>query len=198
VALTLVTDPVGSLLAGLPAWYQVPALITLVLPLLGFAALLVFSAGRASEALVGGGHRRLGTVVTGVLAAVAAAAAILFEVNLVVYFPDVLITVGVVVAAWAGAFTVDAIVLKRSDAVPVRFAVLVGMGAAIGLGFGLVSSSVSWLSWQGYLVPVLDQLRLIDLSQAAAGVFVSFVLSALVALIAGLGLRSKEASESHD
>jgi hypothetical protein len=70
------------------------------------------------------------------------------------------------------------------------------MGAAIGLGFGLVSSSVSWLSWQGYLVPVLDQLRLIDLSEAAAGVFVSFVFSALVALIAGLGLRSKEAPKA--
>jgi hypothetical protein len=136
--------------------------------------------------------------VTGALAVVAAAAAILFEVNLVAYFPDVLITVGVVVAAWAGAFTVDAIVLKRTEAVPVRFAVLVGMAAAIGLGFGLVSSSVSWLSWQGYLVPVLDQLRLIDLSDAAAGVFVSFVFSALVALIAGLGLRSKAAPKADD
>jgi len=213
LALTLVTDPVGSLVVGLPSWYPAPALLVLVLPLIGFAAFLLFTAGRAAEVFVGAGRTRVGVAITGALAVIAAAAVVVFEVNVLAFFPDVLIAGGVVVAGWAGAFAAGAALATGRPAVSeqpssvqpasvqpasVQFAPLVGMFVAIALGFGLISSGVSWLSWQGYLLPVLSQWGLIDLSPGAPGVFVALGVSALVALIAGLIARRKESVSSDD
>ena len=67
-----------------------------------------------------------------------------------------------------------------------------------------MSSSVPWLSWQGYLFPLGEQAGLMDLSPAQPGVLVAFVLASVVSLIGGLMTRagassSKDSmSHSHD
>jgi len=198
LALTLVTDPVGSLVAGLPSWYPAPAIVVFALPLAGFAALLLFGAGKATDALVSEGSRRVGTAITGVFAVIAATLVLVFEVNLVAYFPDVLLTLGVVFAAWSGVFAVDSLIARNPSEKAFRGGPFVGMLVAIGLGFGLVPSSVSWLAWQGYLFPVLSQMGLIDLSPATPGVLIAGVFAAIVGLITGLASRKKETVHNHD
>jgi nucleobase:cation symporter-1, NCS1 family len=197
-ALTLVTDPVGSLVTGLPAWYPAPMILLWVLPLVGLSAKLMFFGGSGLQALGIAGHR-VATVVAAVLGIAAGAAAIVFGVNLISYFPDVLISVGVVVAAWAGGFALWSVLPQSTTSPePLRFGMLASWLVSSGLGFGLISSSVGWLQWQGYLFPVLSNLGLIDLAPAHPGVLVALVVSALVALIAGLGASRRSTVVADD
>ena len=73
---------------------------------------------------------------------------------------------------------------KPHQAPTVRVLPLVAVVASVVVGLGLLDSSVSWLAWQGYLFPLLDTAGLIDLSPAAPGVLVSFVMAGI---ISGLG-----------
>ena len=79
----------------------------------------------------------------------------------------------------------------------VRLAPLLAALLGLGAGLGLVSSSVPWLSWQGYLFPLGEQAGLMDLSPAQPGVLVAFVLAALVSLVGELVTRAT-ASSSKD
>jgi hypothetical protein len=54
----------------------------------------------------------------------------------------------------------------------------------VAVGLGLIDSSVSWLAWQGYLFPLLELAGLVDLSPAAPGILVAFVLAGI---ISGIG-----------
>ena len=192
LALTLVTDPAGSIVSGLPSWYPIPMVMVLGLPLVGFVAFLVHSAGSGLGSLGLPLGVRGNIAVMGVLAVGGAAAVLVFGLALSRFFPDVLVSAGVVLAAWAGAFAIEGLFRTHDMKMPpVRFAPFLGWAVSLGLGFGLISSSVSWLSWQGYLLPVLGQLGLMDLAPAAPGVFVALFVSALVSLIAGLGFRAK-------
>jgi len=64
----------------------------------------------------------------------------------------------------------------------------VALVVAVSVGLGLVVSSVSWLAWQGYLFPLLDMAGLIDLSPAAPGVLVAFVVAGI---ISGIGAMAE-------
>jgi purine-cytosine permease-like protein len=199
-SVSLVADPVGVLVQGLPSWYPGPVLALLVIPLVGVASLILFSMGKSVEALGVPSSRVLHTSVVGAVSTVAAAAVIVLGLNVANDVPGVLVGFGLIFAAWAGAFAIDSLMSRGADvhAVPGwRIAPLAGMVVAIGVGFGLVSSSVSWLSWQGYLLPLLHNAGLIDLSPAAPGVLVALILSALVTLIASLGARVKASAQSH-
>jgi len=198
LALTLVTDPAGSIVSGLPSWYPLPMVMVAGLPLVGFAALLVHSAGSGVGSIGLPLGTRGNTAVMGALGVFGAAAVLVSGLAVFRFFPDVLVSAGVVLAAWAGALAIEGL-LRTSDKEipPVRFAPLLGWIVALGLGFGLISSSVSWLSWQGYLFPVLIQLGLVDLAPAAPGVFVALFVSALVSLVAGLGFRAKGKALDH-
>jgi hypothetical protein len=199
LGLTLVTDPAGSLVVGLPTWYPIPMVMVFGLPLVGFAALLVHSAGSGLGSLgLPLGHRG-NTAVMGVLGVAGATVVVVTGLDVFEFFPDVVLSAGVILAAWAGAFAVEAVLrISGTETPPVRFAPLLGWLVSLGLGFGLVSSTVSWLSWQGYLFPVLADLGLIDFSEAHSGVFVALFVSALVSFIAGLGSRAKGKDLDHD
>lgn len=199
VAVALVTDPIGALVTNAPVWYPAPALIVGVLPLVVLGAWILFSTGRGVEAIGVPLGRVPRTVIVSVVALGAVAAALTLGIDVARYVPDALITVGVVWAAWAGAFALDAVLTKSADApVPAwRIAPLAGMVVAIALGLGLVSSSVSLLSWQGYFLPLLESAGLIDLAPAAPGVWVALLVSAVVTALASLGARAR-ASTSDD
>ena len=198
--LSLVADPVGAVVSDLPSWFPLPALAFLALPLLGLAALALHSAG-AGVSLVGiPGQARhhslaLGVVIAGVLAALIAT-----DFSVISVLPDFVYTLGVVVAAWAGTMVFTSLFsASRTDhhTPAVRLAPLLAALLGLGAGLGLVSSSVPWLSWQGYLFPLGEQAGLMDLSPAQPGVLVAFVLAALVSLVGELVTRAT-ASSSKD
>ena len=200
MGLSLVADPVGAVVSDLPSWFPLPALAFLALPLLGLAALALHSAG-AGVSLVGiPGQARhhslaLGVVIAGVLAALIAA-----DFSVISVLPDFVYTLGVVVAAWAGTMVFTSLFsASRTDhhTPAVRLAPLLAALLGLGAGLGLVSSSVPWLSWQGYLFPLGEQAGLMDLSPAQPGVLVAFVLAALVSLVGELVTRAT-ASSSKD
>jgi hypothetical protein len=58
-----------------------------------------------------------------------------------------------------------------------------GLGVAVALGFGVTSSSVSWLSWQGYLVDFVTVEGLGVLAEGSMGVLLALAMGALFALI---------------
>ena len=205
--LSLLADPVGAVVSDLPSWFPLPALAFLALPLLGLAALALHSAGAGVSPVGIPGQARhhslaLGVVIAGVLAALIAT-----DFSVISVLPDLVYTLGVVVAAWAGTMVFTSLFsASRTDhhTPAVRLAPLLAALLGLGAGLGLVSSSVPWLSWQGYLFPLGEQAGLMDLSPAQPGVLVAFVLAALVSLVGELVTRatassSKDSiSKSHD
>ena len=205
--LSLLADPVGAVVSDLPSWFPLPALAFLALPLLGLAALALHSAGAGVSPVGIPGQARhhslaLGVVIAGVLAALIAT-----DFSVISVLPDFVYTLGVVVAAWAGTMVFTSLFsASRTDhhTPAVRLAPLLAALLGLGAGLGLVSSSVPWLSWQGYLFPLGEQAGLMDLSPAQPGVLVAFVLAALVSLVGELVTRatassSKDSiSQSHD
>lgn len=193
----LVDDPVGALAGELPAWFPAPVLLGLVLPLIVLSALALFSGGLAVLSAGVPASRQGGTLVVGALALGSAGAALVLDLQVSQYFPDVVFLVGVVVVAWGGAYATD-IALGRqrlgqlsSGEVPlIRVAPLAGFALAVGLGWGLISSGVGWLSWLGYVFPLLSMAGLGDVSGAQPGVLVALVVASLVSAIAALSSRS--------
>jgi len=204
LAITLVTDPVGTLAAQLPAWYPAPLLLGLALPLIGLASLALFSGGLAT---LSAGVRVSRPVATSVFAAIsvaAVAAAIAFEQPVASYVPSLLYVAGVVLAAWGASFALDvALGAQRLDSVATgaipawRVAPLAGMVVGIAAGLGMITSSVAWLGWLGYLLPLLEMVGLIDLSAGQLGVLVALVVSGAVSAITALAIRSKAAQVAH-
>ncbi len=204
LAITLVTDPVGSLAADLPAWYPAPLLLTLVLPLIGLASLALFSGGLAALSTGVRVSRVAATSVFAVISLAAVAAAIAFEQPVASFVPSLLYVAGVVLAAWGASFALDvALGANRLDTIAAgtipawRVAPLAGMVVGIAAGLGMISSSVSWLGWLGYLLPLLQMAGLIDVSAGQLGVLVALVVSGVVSAIAALAIRSKASQVAH-
>jgi purine-cytosine permease-like protein len=200
LALTLVTDPVGTLTAELPAWSPAPLLLGLVLPLIGLASLALFSGGLATLAAGVRASRPVATSVFAVISVAAVAAAIVFEQPVAVYVPSLLYVAGVVLAAWGASFALDvALGADRLDSVASgtmpawRVAPLAGMVVGIAAGLGMITSSVAWLGWLGYLLPLLEMAGLVDLSSGQLGVLVALVVSGVVTAITALAIRPKAA-----
>jgi purine-cytosine permease-like protein len=204
LAITLVTDPVGTLAAELPAWSPAPLLVGLVLPLIGLASLALFSGGLASLSAGVRVSRPVATSVFAVVSAGAVAAAIVFEQPVAIYVPSLLYVSGVVLAAWGASFAMDVVLgAKRLDALATgtlpawRVAPLLGMIVGIAAGLGMITSSFSWLGWLGYLLPLLEMAGLSDLSTGQLGVLVALGFSGFVSAVTALVLRSKAAQVAH-
>jgi purine-cytosine permease-like protein len=200
LAITLVTDPVGTLAAQLPAWFPAPLLLGLVLPLIGLASLALFSGGLATLSAGVRVSRPVATTVFAVISLAAVAAAIVFEQPVAVYVPSLLYVAGVVLAAWGASFALDvALGADRLDSVATgnvpawRVAPLAGMVVGIAAGLGMITSSFWWLEWLGYLLPLLEMAGLIDFSAGQLGVLVALVVSGVVSAITALAIRPKAA-----
>lgn len=194
----LASDPILIVANNAPLWYPIPAALVMAVPVLVLAAGALRSAGVNSVALGIQITPRIATVLSAVVVVLALAAQVVFAHSIVRYLPDALYTLGVVVVAWAVIFAVDAVGTTASDNqadVPAwRFGPLLGWAVSVVLGWGLLSSNVSWLAWQGYLLPVLETLGLMDLSAAQPGVLVAGIVGAVVAGVARL-IRARKTTE---
>jgi len=195
-SLGLLANPVGTLTEGAPAFYPALAIIAVVVPLVSVAALLTFSASQAASTLRIPGPSRAHSAVVIAIVTVLASLALVFALDLSDFVGDLGLTLGVVAVTAAAILAKEWAVLgpkKPVEAPPVRAVSLVAFVLPIAVGFGLIESSVSWLSWQGYLFPLLDMAGLIDLSPAAPGVLVAFVLAGIISGIGAIvsWLRSR-------
>lgn len=156
-------DPIGALATELPTWFLVPFVVVAVLGLIGGAVLDIYSSGLALLAVGLKTPRYVAAFIDGVIMIAGAIYVVFFADNFVGQFEGFLITLGVPVAAWCGVMLADVARRRRDydDAdlfraagrygdirlVPIALVVV-----STFLGWGLVTSSVSWLQWQGYLL----------------------------------------------
>ena len=187
VALGLLANPVGTFTEDAPAFYPAIAIIAGVVPLVSGAALLARSAGQVARTLRVPGPSRAHTAVVIAVVAVAGTLTLVFALDLTDFVVDLGLTLGVVGVTAAAILAKEWAVLgpqKPAEAPSVRAATLVAFVLPVAVGLGLIDSSVSWLAWQGYLFPLLELAGLVDLSPAAPGILVAFVLAGI---ISGIG-----------
>jgi hypothetical protein len=184
-------NPLGVFTDGAPAFYPSLAIVAVVVPLVGLASLLTRSASLVAPTLPLPGPARVhGAVVLGFVLALGSLS-LVFALDLLDVAADLVLTIGVIVAALGAILAKEWAVMgpkKPHQAPTVRVVPLVAFVVAVAVGLGLVDSGVSWLAWQGYLFPLLDMAGLIDLSPAAPGVLVSFVVAGI---ISGIGAMAE-------
>lgn len=195
---SLASDPIAVIGTLAPGWFPVPALLVLVFPLLTLTAWSLHSFGHNASVAGLGSSRLVGSTWGLFVVSGGVATLLVFDHGVAGYFPSLIFTLGVVVVAWSATFVVDQVgrtrVLEAGGDRPThawRPSLLVGMFVAIGLGLGLLSSTVSWLSWQGYLFPVLELVGVMDLGEAQPGVLVAAVAASLFALITRLSVDAR-------
>lgn len=161
------TDPIGALAAGLPVWFLVPFALVAVLSLVGGAVLDIYSSGLALLSLGLPAPRWVAALVDGALMVAGAVYVVFVSTDFLTPFQGFLITLGVPIAAWAGAAIAD--LVRRSGAYDdaalfdpagpygsVRWGPVALLLGATAVGWGLVvNSSATWLTWQGYLLEPL-------------------------------------------
>ena len=186
------TDPIGALAAGLPVWFLVPFALVAVLSLVGGAVLDIYSSGLALLSLGLPAPRWAAALVDGALMVAGAVYVVFASEDFLTPFQGFLITLGVPIAAWAGAAIAD--LVRRSGAYDdaalfdpagpygsVRWGPVALLLAATAVGWGLVvNSSATWLTWQGYL---LEPLGL----GGRDGAWAYANLGVLAALVIGFG-----------
>ena len=186
------TDPIGALAAGLPVWFLVPFALVAVLSLVGGAVLDIYSSGLALLSLGLPAPRWVAALVDGALMVAGAVYVVFVSEDFLTPFQGFLITLGVPIAAWAGAAIAD--LVRRSGAYDdaalfdpagpygsVRWGPVALLLAATAVGWGLVvNSSATWLTWQGYL---LEPLGL----GGRDGAWAYANLGVLAALVIGFG-----------
>ncbi len=204
VSLGLLANPVGVFTDGAPAFYPSLAIVAVVVPLVGLASLLTRSASLVAPTLPLPGPTRVhAAVVLGFVLALGSLA-LVFALDLLDVAADLVLTIGVIVAALGAILAKEWAVMgpkKPHQAPTVRVVPLVAFVVAVAVGLGLVDSGVSWLAWQGYLFPLLDMAGLIDLSPAAPGVLVSFVVAGIISGIGAMaewfGARKRADVDAH-
>ena len=193
----VLADPFNALLSLAPAWYPIPALVLLAVPLLGLAALALHSSSYALMSLGFAINRYVAAAVVTVVAAGAVFAVLMVLGNPTPYLVDAIRVAGVVVAAWTGVFIADAVTRRRpltagvllgtSGSYPaVRIAPLAGFVVAIGLGWGFTVSAQPVFAWLGYLVGPLGDLGLVNLAPYQLGVAAALVTAFAVTALAGI------------
>lgn len=204
-------DPIGALTSVLPHWFLVPFIVLTVLGLVGATVLDVYSSGLNLQTAGLRLPRYQAALIDGTLMTLGAIYVVFFAHNFLVQFEGFLITLGVPVGAWLGAFLAD-LMLRRTDYAEwdlhdrhgrygdVRAFPLVLIAIASVIGFGLVTNtSAHWLTWQGYL---LGPLGLGGKTGAWAGADLGVVVAILIGFVGTLftrnQIRAQEATGAED
>jgi purine-cytosine permease-like protein len=202
----LTTNPLAAIATLLPAWYPAPLLAAAAIGLLSGAVLTMYSGGFALQALGVRARRSFATFVSAILVLATGAALIFVVTDFSSLLRDLVITVAVPVAAWAGIFAAEMMIRTRrfhaaSLLAPgglypqVRWLNLLALIVVSGAGLGLVTSKVPWLQWEGFLYGLLGIGPHDLLAGSDAGVFVALLLGILVPLIGGVpAIRRQERS----
>jgi hypothetical protein len=200
----LTTNPLAAIASLLPAWYPAPLLAAAALGLLSGAVLTMYSGGFALQALGVRVRRSFGTFIAAILVLATAAALIFVVSDFSSLVRDLVITVAVPVAAWAGIFAAEMMIRTRrfhaaSLLTPggiypqMRWLNFLALLIISAIGLGLVTSSIPGLQWEGFLYGLLGIGPHDVLASSDAGVFVALLLGILVPLVGGVpAIRRQE------
>jgi purine-cytosine permease-like protein len=204
VAAGLVDAPLDTIAMLIPVWYPVPLIAALALSLLSGVVMSIYSAGFALQSAGAALRRPVAVVVAGIIVAAVAVAIAVSVGDFTLILRDLATSLAVPVAAWAGIFGAEMMIRKRgfdsssllkrggvySDVQWVNLAMLV-VGTVVG--FGLTTATVGWLSWQGFLFPLLNIPLTSDLAGSDLGVFVALGVGLMTPIVAGIpGIRRQE------
>jgi purine-cytosine permease-like protein len=203
----LAENPIDLVARMLPLWYPAPLVAAVALSLISAAALALYSGGFAVLATGLRASRPAGVVISIVVTGALLAALIVVVPNAAALFGDVVTTLAVPVAAWAGIFGAETMIRTRRVHSPsllrsrgvypvIRWVNTVMLLVITGVGWGLSTATLAGLEWQGYLFTALG----IDLSETLAtsdpGVVVALVLGLLTPIVAGIpALRALQRAE---
>ncbi|MDA8579526.1 hypothetical protein N9K72_00945 [Pontimonas sp.] len=185
-AANVLADPVRTLAIGLGTWFPVPALLVLVIPFVGLLVVGLSAVTSSLQDMSVPAPRVVLAIAVAVLFVAAVFAGLVWSDVVSDAMPDLVTTLGVCFGAWAGITAMNAMLPGRPSGdrpLRVRAGNLLGLGVAVALGFGVTSSSVSWLSWQGYLVDFVTVEGLGVLAEGSMGVLLALAMGALFGLI---------------
>jgi nucleobase:cation symporter-1, NCS1 family len=199
------SDPVAALVRLLPPELAVPLAVAIGLSLVVAASLALYSGGFAILTLGVRTSRPVSVLLSVLLAASLAAPLVSGMIPLDALLRDVLITLAVPIAAWAGIFGAETMIrtcrvhspslLQSGGVYPaVRWINTLMLLVATAAGWGLTTASLDALSWQGYLWPAMGVPTVV--SESDLGVLVALVLGLLTPLVAGVrSLRRLQEAE---
>ena len=191
-ALGILRDPIATMGTGLGTWFPAPLLVVLVLPFAGFLAIGLWSlVGSLKEMSVPGPRSVYGSVLMLTIGGLVALG-ILFESSFLDALPDAFFTAGVIVAACVGAIAVDSVIpgkVQATRGLSWRWGPFAGMAVAVAVGLGVVSSDISWLSWQGYLLGFLESQGFGDLAPGNLGIVFALLLGGMGSALSAIPVK---------
>ena len=196
----LVTSPVGLLVDGAPNFYPIIAIVGLVLPIVGLAALLNHSLGRFVATMRIPGSARNHGLVTSFLVLATVAALLVFQIDLRPSIPDLSLTLGVFMVSVAAALLVSGPNASSKGIKKLgwfRPWTTVAVFAGAFLGLGLLDPNTHWLSWQGFLLPVTESLGVQDIVMTQTGFVASFALAIVIASLGELVSFTRRRKSTH-
>lgn len=207
VAGGLVSNPVDIIARMLPVWYPVPLVLAVGLGLIAAATLALYSGGFALLALGIRSSRPVSVLIVVIVTGAITAGLALLVVDMTTLFRDVVTTLAVPVAAWAGIFGAETMIRTRRVHSPsllaaggvyprVRWVNTVMLLVITAIGWGFTTAVVAGLQWQGYLWGVLGIPLDSALGASDIGVGVALALGLLTPLAAGIpALRALQTAE---
>ncbi|MGI8825369.1 MAG: purine-cytosine permease family protein [Chloroflexota bacterium] len=207
------SNPIGDIAAPLPTWFLVPYLVVAVGGLVAGAVLDIYSSGLNLLTLGLRVERYKSVALDGAIM-IAGNIYILFVAkNFVGPFEAFLSVLGVLLTAWVAVFLVDLVMFRRQG---YREADLYTTGpgayhywhgvnpralfawfAAVIVGLGLITSTVSWLTWLGWWARG-------PFANSSLGILVAFVIGAalywalnLIDLPKNRALASQSSGSAH-
>jgi purine-cytosine permease-like protein len=200
----ILANPLDQLGRLLPVWYPAPLLVATTFSLLSGAILSVYSGGFALQAAGVRVARKYAVLLVGALVLIIALILTLTVTDFSQLFRDFATTVAVPIAAWTGLFASEMMIRRRrfdsgsllrrggvyEDA---RWANLIALVVISAVGFGLTSATVGWLSWEGYLFPVLGVPSGGDVASSDIGVLVALAVGIVFPIVLGIpAIRRQE------
>lgn len=160
-------DPIGALTALLPTWFLIPFALVAILGLVGGAILDLYSSGLALVSIGVPLKRHQAAAIDALLMLAGTVYIVWFADNFFYPFQGFLITLGVPIAVWSAIFVADVVLRKKAysekdlydsqgiyGSVNKSSIALMVVGTIIGWGF-VTNTFASWLSWQGYFLPLI-------------------------------------------
>ena len=200
----LATAPLATLVSLVPEAFAIPVFCAAAFGLVAAAIVTIYSGGLAVVAV---GIRMSRSAATSLAAALVAAVAVvllLLDGDMREVVSEVITTLAVPVAAWTGIFASEMMIrLRRFHSTSllnpggvyprVRWVNLVGLIAISAVGFGLTSSRMDGLDWQGFVFDALGVAAGGSLATSDIGVLVALLLGLLLPLVAGVpAIRRQE------
>ena len=196
-AVGILRDPIATMGTGLGTWFPAPMLVVLVLPFTGFLAIGLWSlVGSLKEMSVPGPRSAYGSVLMLTVGGLVALG-ILFESSFLDALPDAFFTAGVIVAACVGTIAIDSVIpgkVQATRGLSWRWGPFEGMAVAVAVGLGVVSSDISWLSWQGYLLGFLESQGFGDLAPGNLGIVFALLLGGMGSALSAIPVKKTPVS----